>query len=356
VAVSDLVANGGTAMGTWLTLADKLLGAYPSAVRHAMLFTDGRNEHETPEQLTRVLDQIRGRFVCDVRGIGDAWEPRELQRIVSVLNGQARSVAEFADMTADFTALMRDAMRKVVPDVDLRLRTLGGTRVRYLKQVFPSIVELTDQLVHEDELTVRLATGAWGDEMREYHLCVDVDSTGRPIDQDTLAARIEVHVHGATATPVPPGLVLVNWSDEPLQVTRIDANVAHYTGQQELSDVVNQGCAAARKGDRDTAEQKFGRAVQLATESGNQTILDLLARLVDIVDGKEGKVRLKAKPEAIHVKQAELGSILSSNTGNRTPQQAPSGPPRQCPSCRRMNDADADVCENCGHTFAIEQP
>src|SRR5215510_9948024 len=54
-AVARLQAGGGTAMGTWLRLADELFGAHPDAIRHAILLTDGKNEHEEPSALAAAL-------------------------------------------------------------------------------------------------------------------------------------------------------------------------------------------------------------------------------------------------------------------------------------------------------------
>ena len=48
-AIEGLRANGGTAMGTWLTLARQIFETVPHVTkRHAILLTDGVNEGETP--------------------------------------------------------------------------------------------------------------------------------------------------------------------------------------------------------------------------------------------------------------------------------------------------------------------
>jgi Mg-chelatase subunit ChlD len=44
-AVARLRATGGTAIGSWLALAKELLAAAPEAIRHAILLTDGQDEH-----------------------------------------------------------------------------------------------------------------------------------------------------------------------------------------------------------------------------------------------------------------------------------------------------------------------
>ena len=42
--MSRLSANGGTAIGRWLMEAYNWFAAYPGAIRHAILLTDGMNE------------------------------------------------------------------------------------------------------------------------------------------------------------------------------------------------------------------------------------------------------------------------------------------------------------------------
>src|SRR5262249_17738865 len=85
-AVRRLVASGGTAMGSWLRLADRLLAGHPAAVRHVILLTDGKNLPEHRQDLAEALAACADHFVCDGRGIGDDYAPEELQRIVSTLH------------------------------------------------------------------------------------------------------------------------------------------------------------------------------------------------------------------------------------------------------------------------------
>jgi hypothetical protein len=103
VRVANQVASGGTAMGAWLTLGGELLDQAPDAVRHAVLYTDGINEHETQDQLSLALRACRDRFVCDVRGVGLDWDQRELRRISDALQGKTEAVIDIADLRDDFT-------------------------------------------------------------------------------------------------------------------------------------------------------------------------------------------------------------------------------------------------------------
>src|SRR5215813_15246431 len=63
-AVAGLRPAGGTAMGTWLTLARQMFGSSQAALRHAILLTDGKNEHEPSEHLTEAITACEDVFSC----------------------------------------------------------------------------------------------------------------------------------------------------------------------------------------------------------------------------------------------------------------------------------------------------
>src|SRR6202161_2230330 len=77
-AVTGLRASGGTAIGQWLSLARQIFGAYPAQLRHAILLTDGKNQHETPDQLLAAIGRCEGLVSCDCRGVGTDWEVGEM--------------------------------------------------------------------------------------------------------------------------------------------------------------------------------------------------------------------------------------------------------------------------------------
>ena len=88
-------------------------------------------------------------------------------------------------------------------------------------------------------------------------------------------------------------LVKAKWSDDDQLTTRINPEVAHYTGQTELAQAIQDGLAAKAAGDEDTATTKLGRAVQLAAETGNEEATAKLRKVVDIDNVETGTVRLK---------------------------------------------------------------
>ncbi|WP_406096882.1 vWA domain-containing protein [Streptomyces sp. NBC_01013] len=295
-ALRRLSAGGGTAIGTWLRLADRLFGAADVEIRHGILLTDGRNEHEAPEDLRAALDACAGRFTCDARGVGTDWEVKEVTAIASALLGTADIVADPSGLAADFTQMMENAMGKEVADVALRLWTPVGVEIKFVKQVAPTVAELTGRRTEAGPRAGDYPTGSWGDESRDYHVCVQVPEAG--IGQEMLAARVSLILPapaGGTPQTLSQGLVRAVWTDDMVASTSINPQVAHYTGQAELAQVIQQGLDARKSGDFDGATAKLGRAVQLASASGNEDTAKLLSKVVDVVDAATGTVRLKAK-------------------------------------------------------------
>ncbi|MFJ5518025.1 VWA domain-containing protein [Streptomyces griseoluteus] len=295
-ALRRLGAGGGTAIGTWLRLADRLLAGADVSIRHGILLTDGRNEHESAAELKDTLDACAGRFTCDARGVGTDWEVKEVTGIASALLGTADIVADPARLTEDFTRIMESTMGKEVADVALRVWTPVGTRIKFVKQVAPSVTELTDRRSEAGPRAGDYPTGSWGEESRDYHLCVEVPAAG--VGQEMLAARVSLvtaQPDGSAQNLGAQGLVRAVWTDDMAASTSLNAQVAHYTGQAELAQAIKEGLDLRKAGDMDGATAKLGRAVQLAGVSGNADTAKLLAKVVDVVDAPTGTVRLKAK-------------------------------------------------------------
>lgn len=108
------------------------------------------------------------------------------------------------------------------------------------------------------------------------------------------ASLVSVDAAGE-ATTLGQGLIRAVWTDDAALSTKINRQVAHYTGQAELADAIQEGLEARKNGDLDTATAKLGRAVQLAAQSGNDDTAKLLASVVDVEDPATGTVRLKAR-------------------------------------------------------------
>jgi hypothetical protein len=308
-AVAQLQADGGTAIGSWLRLANRLFAGQPGEVKHAILLTDGRNQHETAAQLQQVLDECEGSFVCDSRGIGTDWVATELRKIASTLLGTADGLESLDQLPAAFRAMTGAAMGKSYASVALRLWTPAGATVRFVKQVFPQVEDLTGRRSEVSARVGEYPTGAWGAESRDYHVSIEVEPAG--VGEEMLAARVSLVGADQVLTE---RLVLAKWTDDTALSTRISPQVAHYTGQAELASAIQEGLAAREAGDVEVATAKLGRAVRLATESGHEDTAKLLARVVDVVDPVTGTVRLKKKVEGVDAEIANVRSVKTIRT------------------------------------------
>jgi len=296
-AVSWLRPAGGTAIGQWLRLAHRTFASYPAALRHAILLTDGKNQHETPSELDSAISLCEGVFSCDCRGVGTDWEVAELRQVSTALLGTVDIVPDASGLAADFAAMTEKAMGKRVAGVSLRVWTPQHGSIRFVKQVAPSVDDLTGWGIRSGPQVADYPTGAWGaGESRDYHVCVRV--TPAAVGQEMLAARVSV-VTGSPSAPdvLGHGLVRAVWTDDEALSTRLSKHVAHYTGQAELAQVIQEGLEARKQGDEDIATARLGRAVAIAEHSGNHDTARLLARVVDVVDAPTGTVRLKKKIE-----------------------------------------------------------
>ena len=293
-AASRIHADGGTAIGSWLRGAKAIIEGHQDSVAHVILLTDGRNEHEKPWELDAAIADAVGLFECDCRGLGVNWEPDELRKISNALLGTTDIIPRPEDMEAEFRALTEQTMSKQVTNVALRLWTPKGSDIQFVKQVAPNLDDMTTKAVAVDALSRDFPLGSWADgESRDYHVRIKIPTGG--VGDERLAARVMLAVNGE-AEPV--ALVRAIWTNDDALSTRINREVAHYTGQAELADAIHDGLAARQAGDEKSATLKLGRAVQIAHEAGNEGTVRLLKKVVDVDDPKTGTVRLKRAVEA----------------------------------------------------------
>lgn len=294
-AIARMRAGGGTAMSTWLQLADQLFATVPhGARRHGILLTDGKNESEPPQQLSTTLQRLQGRFRVDARGVGSRYEVAEVRQIASALMGSDELIRDPSQIAASFEQMLGESMARGVAEAELRVWTPQGSQLLFVRQVSPKLDDLTLRKIVVNPLTSGFATGSWGDETREYHVAVRVGS--KPVGAEQLAARVQLVVNDQVQSA---GLVKAMWSADANLTARINPEVAHYTGQAELAAAIQEGLAAKATGDEATATVKLGRAVQLAKETGNEEATTRLRKVVDIENEDHGTVRLKRNTDKL---------------------------------------------------------
>lgn len=312
--VARVRPKGGTAMGKWLQAANELFSHRPNAISHCILLTDGKNQHEKDWELDAAIASCVGRFQCDARGLGADWDVEEVRKISSALLGTCDIIPSPAEMEAEFRALTEAAMTKAVDRVALRLWAPQGANVQFVKQVAPTIEDLTPKAKQVDALMRDFPLGAWADdESRDYHIRVQIP-TGN-VGEERLAARVMLVVDDEQ---VSASLVRAVWTNDENLSARINSEVAHYTGQAELADAIATGMAARDSGDEANATVKLGRAVQLAHEAGNENTVRLLQKVVEVEDPKTGTVRLKRDVAKVDAMALDVRSTRTVRVNKKT--------------------------------------
>ncbi|NMD45599.1 MAG: VWA domain-containing protein [Propionibacterium sp.] len=288
-AISFFRADGGTAMGNWLNLAKALFDSIGHlAQKHAILLTDGENHNETQQQLDMAIRNCLGQFQVDCRGVGVDWKVSEIRKIAQALLGTVDIIPNPSALGQAFAELMQKSMARGVAQADLRVWIPQGAQVLFIRQVSPTVEDLTTRGVPINPLTQAYPTGSWGDEERDYHIQIRLPA--KSVGQEQLAARVQLAVGTEVLTQ---GLVKAKWSSDTNLTAQINPEVAHYTGQTELAQAIQEGLHAKASGDERTATTKLGRAAQLAAETGNAEATAKLRKVVDIDNAETGTVRLK---------------------------------------------------------------
>jgi len=292
-AIRDIHATGGTRISNWLHTAWQQFRSMPNAMRQALLLTDGQNDVSDEHPLQEALTHCESVFQCDCRGVGTDWKVPQLRAIAGKLLGTTDIIPTPAQIEADFQSILQKALGKSVVDVTLRLWTPQGATIKFCKEVSPEIVDLTRRAREIKPQLREYPTGAWGKgESRDFHFCIEIPPGA--IGDEVLAGRASlVYSSQGVETKVAEARILAVWTDDDGKSTKIDRVVAHYTGQTELAQSIQDGLDARAIGDEDKATALLGKAVQIAASSGNEATAKLLRQVVDVVDADKGTVRLK---------------------------------------------------------------
>lgn len=212
-AVDGLRTGGSREFGLWLTFAARLFGADQGRVRKALLVTDGSDNTRHPADIKDVIRACAGVFTCDCRGVGTDWTVIELLTIANGLHGRIDIISDPARLPEALRRWTVDAMSHDLADVSLRVWTLFGTEIEFIKEVAPRVVDLADSRVDIDETTSEYATGTWRAESRDYHISLEVPQISAR-RRRCLATVSVVVPHGRHFMSLGAADIIGNWVDE----------------------------------------------------------------------------------------------------------------------------------------------
>ncbi|MGD0609763.1 MAG: vWA domain-containing protein [Streptosporangiaceae bacterium] len=358
--VLSLWPEGGTKIGRWLLAARQLFTTEPAtgAIRHAVLYTDGRNEHETSAALDDALNACADRFLCDVRGLGDDWDYSELLRIAETLHGDAAAILSAADLTDDFTQLMHKARRLVVPRTYLRLRPNDRFRIASITQTHPALVDLTQRQQPTDGAAADVPLGSWQAQTRRYQLTLHFTPDTLPTGEELRAARVELLAEtpdGKRERYADAALVVCRHAVPGFQ-TRMPESLTQVEKERELI-VVMQACAdAGLHGRRDEANDELDRAIRLAREVADPVRLRLLEGIAIIGPDRGAQLRPDITPgelQRLGLHSTKTNTSISGAGANAEDEvDRESAEARRCRACGETTYAwHPKHCEACGEPF-----
>lgn len=157
----------------------------------------------------------------------------------------------------------------------------------------PEIQDLMMLTKKIDEKNVDVPIGSWGEESRDYQLGFELQPQDEGEEMMACRTKIVYSVNGREVV-VDGQRIIATWTSDESLTARINPQVAHYTGQEELANSIKEGLEAKSRGDIDEATMLLGKAVKIAVESGNEEVTMRLKKVVDVVDVEQGTVRLKS--------------------------------------------------------------
>jgi hypothetical protein len=94
-----------------------------------------------------------------------------------------------------------------------------------------------------------------------------------------------------------PGWVFAQWTEDASQAEQIEPHIAHYTNQEELSLLIEEGQAALAAGDNERATRLLGEALGISERTRNERITKLLGTIV--LKDANGTIRLNKQADAV---------------------------------------------------------
>lgn len=309
-AVKKLRASGGTEMSTAMLAVLDMIGGLRDTMIHVQFVTDGQNDDADHYRLEEALNESEGKFQCDCWGIGTDWEPEELRNISNRLLGTADAVPNPERLEETFKHALASAMSKGIGDVRLRIQFPKSVKVVTIKQVSPEIVDLSRLSKRVDDKNIDIPLGAWGSENREYQVAFELQPQND--GEEMMAGRPKlVFNEDGKETVVDGDRIIAAWSSDASMTSRINEQVAHYTGQAELAKSIKEGLEAKSRGDNDSATMLLGKAAKIAIETGNEEVTARLKKVVDIVDADQGTVRLKSNAGKAADMELDMGGTMT---------------------------------------------
>jgi Ca-activated chloride channel homolog len=314
-AIQTVNAANGTRMSLALNAIVDKLGKDQTRATKILFLTDGKNEGELRVALDRAVSRCTAANISiNAWGVGTDWDAAELRHMADATHGSADIIPTPGQVATAFAASFSEMRKTAIANAHLSLWTPVGVKIQSIAQVFPSIAQLglEPDAGNPRQQLVSLGSFAAGDQ-HDYllELEVPVSSPG----QQFLMLRPSIRFMAGGTQDVEEkstrdGWVFVQWTEDMALATQIEAHIAHYTNQEELSRVIKEGQEALALGDKAKATRLLGEALAISEQAGNEKVTRLLSSIVQ--RDANGTIRLNQQADTVAKK------TLAINVGRTT--------------------------------------
>ncbi|HEX8219692.1 MAG TPA: vWA domain-containing protein [Chloroflexia bacterium] len=320
--IRGINAGGQTSLGSGLRVSLEASRRYPEYERRVLMITDGKQEGPVPiTDAYQAADELaRARLRIDAWGVGNGWEADELRTIAHTTGGEAEVVPNARDLAEAVTALFTDVRSTVASDVRLVLNTPVGTRIRSVRQVYPSVQDRAAEQVNEQKWVI--SVGSLGTE--EPKFVIELETTPRSNDIPFRILVPTVLYNLGTQEQVDEldrsSWFFVRWVGSPGQI-KMDEQLTRFTGEEEIAALSKEGFALLDMGAVDEATAKLSAALQRATQINSPQAVVLSA----VINPRTGKLVSTNASDAVNktgkLHTGKTGKIMAGTGKLPTPQK-----------------------------------
>lgn len=266
--------SGGTQMGRGMQNALTQLSKEPAeAAKRLILLTDGMT---FDEDLCRSLaPQLAGNNIPIVSiGIGEEYNQDLLIELADVTKGRSLHLENMQQLDQFFGEEVRQAVREVVTDLQLKIAAVKGITLDGITRVYPNLVEvpITGQQPY------RLGNIAAGD-YTIFILEFTVSGIPRPPSRARLLQfTLWASVPGLKQRQIefPPEEIFITFTSDEGAIARVDPEVLDYVQQKNVDQLVARATKLAAQGNADEARRTLQQAQGMTQRLNNANATRLL--------------------------------------------------------------------------------
>lgn len=265
--------SGGTEMGKGMKNALSQLSKEPTDVsKRLILLTDGQTFDEPLcRTLATQLAETNAPIISI--GIGEEYNQDLLMELADKTKGRHLHLTNMQQLDQFFSEEVRQAVREVVTDLQLKIAAVKGVTLDSLSRVYPNLVDipLTDQ-------PYRLGNIAAGD-YTIFILEFTVSGISRPPSRARLAQfTLWASIPGLKQKQIefPPKELFITFTQDETAVAQVDPEVLDYVQQKNVDQLIAQATKLANQGKTEEARKTLQMAQRLTQRLNNQGATRLL--------------------------------------------------------------------------------